>query len=359
MNRGSVIMSSVGHAEKFGNLVIQDSDGRMKTVNSFSSDLLIKLSNYDHYEEFNSNQVFLSMMESPRFWDHVPIIYLNPKTADTIRKLIGVDLKESHVAFANFFAADGKYKLAPYLVEAFREETPTEIQKEIIEANRRMELLWHALAGRMLKLFPVSESELQVWISPKEYVERRLEFKDAMYGKLVKNGFKSYINNLRYYSKKNGDYSQANQLLDSIKKAQKTYCPEFGPWKVYFENGQLKEEEMYYWPNQYEEYQALRVDKKEWYENGQLKAEATWEDGKMEGLKKSWYENGQLWIEKTYKEGKEDGVLKLWHDNGHLQDEGTYRDGKEEGVWKNYDEEGKLIKETTYEDGKIVSEKNY
>ena len=46
-------------AEKFGRMVIQDFDGRMKPVNTYASELLRKLSKKDTYEDFDANQVYL------------------------------------------------------------------------------------------------------------------------------------------------------------------------------------------------------------------------------------------------------------------------------------------------------------
>ena len=54
----------------------------------------------------------------------------------------------------------------------------------------------------------------------------------------------------------------------------------------------------------------LKFDKKEgffknFHENGQLKKEGNFINGKKEGLYKTYYENGQLEFEGNYKEGKD------------------------------------------------------
>lgn len=51
------------HAAQFGRLVIQDEGGRMKPINTFSSELLRKVSKKDTYEDMNSDQVFVSMTQ--------------------------------------------------------------------------------------------------------------------------------------------------------------------------------------------------------------------------------------------------------------------------------------------------------
>ncbi|MFT7336495.1 MAG: hypothetical protein ACI9M1_002454, partial [Porticoccaceae bacterium] len=78
------------HASKFGRLVIQDAGGRMKPINTFSSELLRKVSHSNDYKGMNSDQVFLSMSQYAQFWIEVPLIYIKSGN-DSIRKIIGVD----------------------------------------------------------------------------------------------------------------------------------------------------------------------------------------------------------------------------------------------------------------------------
>ena len=64
------------HSNKFGELVIQDSGGRMKPINTFSSELLRKVSKSDTYNGLNSDQVLLSILRNPLAWYSQPIIYI-------------------------------------------------------------------------------------------------------------------------------------------------------------------------------------------------------------------------------------------------------------------------------------------
>src|SRR5690606_4305341 len=117
------------HAEKFGKLVIQDEGGRMKPVNTFSSELIRKVSKSDHYKGLNSDQVFLSMTQYPDLWFEVPLIYLK-KGNDSIRNILGVDKDAKYVPFIKFFDERGNYKLSPYLDEAYEARTPNSFQKD-------------------------------------------------------------------------------------------------------------------------------------------------------------------------------------------------------------------------------------
>ena len=98
---------------------------------------------------------------------------------------------------------------------------------------------------------------------------------------------------------------------------------------------------------------------KESYKNGQLGYEATFKDGKMDGVNKSWYKDGQLKSEAAYKDGKMNGVNKFWNEDGQLAYEETWKDDNEDGVWLKWHKNGQLKSETTYKDGKLISKKDF
>ena len=75
------------HSSKFGELVIQDSGGRMKPANTFASELLRKVSRSNSYNGLNSDQVLLSIMDNPGVWFNAPIVYIKSgQKGDTIKK---------------------------------------------------------------------------------------------------------------------------------------------------------------------------------------------------------------------------------------------------------------------------------
>ncbi len=210
-------------ADRFGYLVIQDADGRMKPVNTYASELLRKLSKKDTYQTYSANQVFLSMQESPQLWYNVPIIYLKPKKADTIRSLIGIPQKQKYAALIDFLDSNLNYKLAPYLDEAYSAPVPTAIQKEFKEADQRVSLLFNNLEGDALRIFPVPNDENNTWVSPKEFAQKEFKLQDSLYGNFIRTGFLAYLATLQNDKLKNTDYAQSQNLLGAIKKSQVKY----------------------------------------------------------------------------------------------------------------------------------------
>jgi cytochrome c-type biogenesis protein CcsB len=235
-------------AEKFGKMVIQDFDGRMKPVNTYASELLRKLSKDDMYEGLDANQVYLSIHESPFLWYNVPVIYLKAKKADSIRHLINVPTTQKYATLADFFTENGDYKLAPFLEEAYKAQVPTAFQKEFKETDQRVNLLYNTIEGRDLKLFPVPDDENNKWIAPKDYQEGNYQIKDSLYGNFINTGFKAYLYMLNQ-GKQTGDFTESDRLLGAIKKTQEKYGAE-----VMLSDDKIKAELLY---NKYDVFKKL------------------------------------------------------------------------------------------------------
>lgn len=203
------------HASEFGKVVIQD-NGRMKPINTFSSELLRKVSKSDTYEGMNSDQAFLSMTQFPQYWYGLPIIYLK-RGNDSIRKLIGVEKEAKYAPLISFFDETGNYKLAKFLETAYKEPVPNQFQKDFIEADKKVNLLYSALSGQILKVFPVPGDKSNKWVSFLEVNQPTGTALDS-----IKNVMPFYLNALEKASKSN-NYELPNSLLKGLNEYQKKY----------------------------------------------------------------------------------------------------------------------------------------
>ncbi len=217
-------ITPVEHADEFGKMVIQDVGGRMMPVNTYASELLRKLSKHDVYEEFSADQIYLSMHESPLLWYEVPIIYLRKKKGDSIRNIIGVDYSQKYVRLSDFFDARGTYKLGEYLEEAYKAQTPNAYEKEFVETDQRVNLLYNTIEGRSLKIFPIPDDANNKWISSYEYRTEGQRIKDTLYANFIKNGFSAYLMTLNEAKKADyPDFTDTNKILESFKKTQQKF----------------------------------------------------------------------------------------------------------------------------------------
>jgi hypothetical protein len=112
------------HANKFGELIVQDSGGRMKPLDTLSTEILAKINRSSAIEilnyNLNANQVILGMMVRPDAYKDIKIIYTKD---ENINRLIGAKLDSKYASFSQFFEDSNNmrgYKLAQAVDEAIR-----------------------------------------------------------------------------------------------------------------------------------------------------------------------------------------------------------------------------------------------
>lgn len=212
------------HAAKFGRLIIQDAGGRMKPINTFSSELLRKVSHSDTYKGMNSDQVFLSMTQSAQLWIEIPLIYIKPGN-DSIRKIIGIDPKDKFAPFIAFFDEKGNYKLSPYLDDAYKAGNPNQFEKDFVETDKKVNLMESALSGSILKIFPIPNDPGNKWISYLELEHAGMKGMDSTYTKSI---LPLYFGTLSH-AIESKNYKTADQLLESIDGFQKKFGSKVRP----------------------------------------------------------------------------------------------------------------------------------
>ena len=112
--------------------------------------------------------------------------------------------------------------------------------------------------------------------------------------------------------------------------------------------------------------------KKIYYENGQLKSEGNYVDGKKDGLWKSYFDNDellkyspysykenqiQLKTETYYKNDKYNGLMKEYWPDGGLMKEASYKEDIPIVIKIYHPISGKLWSESRYKDGEIIYKK--
>mgnify|MGYP001367128488 FL=1 len=215
---------SLEHSNKFGELIIQDAGGRMKPINTFSSELLRKVSKSDTYKGLNSDQVLLSILRNPLAWYSEPIIYIK-RGNDSIRRMLGIDEKQKYAAFMDFFDEQGNYKISTNLENAYKSSLPNQFEKDFIESDRKVNLLFSALEGDILRIFPKPNDLNNKWVSYSELKDQNFVGIDSLF---VNNIFPLYLRELDNSIKFN-DYKQAEGMLESIKGFQLKYSDDIMP----------------------------------------------------------------------------------------------------------------------------------
>ena len=205
------------HADQFGRLIIQD-NGRMKPVNTFSSELLRKVSGRDEFEGMDADQVFLSMTEFPSLWYGIPLIKLDWRN-DSIKTILNVPKDASRISLIDLFDELGNNKIDPYIQEATSKANPNQFEKDFIKLYEKSYLLNEALGGGILKVFPIPGAPNNKWVSYPELEQASFTGMDSLY---VKNILPLYFDSLRN-ARNTGDYTKAEEFLESITNFQKKY----------------------------------------------------------------------------------------------------------------------------------------
>ncbi len=208
----------VNHAEKYSKLIIQDAGGRMKPIHTFASELLRKVSKHDNFRGMNATQVYLSIQQNPRIWFQVPILYVE-KGNTKLRDIIGIPHTRKYAKLSDFFDTKGSYKILEIQQKAHKSNIKSKFEKDVINVDRRVNLLYSALMGDILRVFPLPNDPTNKWVSHKELHMANFSGKDSVF---VKQILPIYTQTLSRSIAEN-DYKQADELLDGIINFQKKF----------------------------------------------------------------------------------------------------------------------------------------
>ncbi|WP_299051321.1 cytochrome c biogenesis protein CcsA [uncultured Polaribacter sp.] len=212
------------HAENFNRLIIQDAGGRMKPAHTFASELVRKVSHTETFKNMAASQVLLSIVENPRLWFEVPVIYLE-KGNTKIREFLNLETTTEYARLSDFITPRGEYRIREQVAEAQKKNVKNKFEKDLIKIDRRIGLLYSAIGGGILRIYPIPNDENNKWVSKPEATKADFKGIDSVF---VRQSLPVYISFLQE-GKKTGDYTKANQILSGLQKFQKKYGSEVYP----------------------------------------------------------------------------------------------------------------------------------
>src|SRR5690606_6888050 len=119
-------------ADAFGELIVQDLDGRMKPLNTLANEITRKLSGKTYIEipaqkgeiKLTSEQFLLAVQLNPSLYSNLPIIKIDKKKSLNAFKVLEKDPVDK-LSFRDFLGEDGSYLLHD-LVEKANQLKPSE-----------------------------------------------------------------------------------------------------------------------------------------------------------------------------------------------------------------------------------------
>ncbi|WP_297440808.1 cytochrome c biogenesis protein CcsA [Sulfurimonas sp.] len=236
------------HTQKFGELIVQDTKGRMKPVDTLATEILAKIHRSADLkigkESLDANQVILGMMIRPDIYKNVKLI----RTGDEkINKRIGVQTDAKYVSFGQFFQdPEGMrgYKLAE-LVDAASRKAPKDrnkLDKAALKVDEKVNVVYMVFTGSLMKIWPVPNDANNKWLATIDSLEKLPADKANIVKEAAINYFTAVDDALQ-----NDDWSSSNTALAKIAEYQHKYGA-----AVYPSEGKIKAEIFYNHSNVFE-----------------------------------------------------------------------------------------------------------
>ncbi|MEN8303260.1 MAG: cytochrome c biogenesis protein CcsA [Campylobacterota bacterium] len=218
------------HADKFGTLIVQDSGGRMKPMDTLSTEILAKIYGGANLSvgdiKLTPNQVVLGMMIRPDSFQDIKII----KTKDEeINKLLGIKADAKYASFSQFFEDAQNmrgYKLGAIVEEATRKEAKyrNKLDKAALTVDERLNVAYMVYTGAIIRIWPKPSDANNKWFATIDALQT-FEQNDSMkLREIAVNYFTSMDASLV-----SGDWSKSDETLKEIAKYQKFYGGEVYP----------------------------------------------------------------------------------------------------------------------------------
>ena len=217
------------HATKFGALVVQDSRGRMKPLDSMAQEVVSKITGKSKPFGLSVDQIFLGMLLQPDLYQNIDMIKIgHPKIALDL----GLSKDAKYATFSDFFNEDGSYKLYDKVNISNRKKTleKSQYDKELIKADERLNVAYMTYRGDFLKIFPKPNDPNNTWYSPLDAMKSF----DANTSANVQLRIQAYFMMVAQ-ALKSGKWDMANKALYGIKQYQKKYGSKVMPSDTHIE----------------------------------------------------------------------------------------------------------------------------
>ncbi len=213
------------HADLFGSILVQSVDGRIKPIDTVSTEVLNKVYGSDTYQGMSANQVVLSMMSSPEPWQVQPFIKVfHPE----LKKIIGIPQNQKHAAFNDFFEKEGEhaFKLTKHSEEANRKKPAerNQFDKDVLKVDERVNIAYMVFTGEVFKMIPKQNDPIKRWFAPQEAVMGFAKLEGDEVRGLLGDYFDAISEGLQ-----KGTWSNANKAIEKLKAYQQQYGSEIIP----------------------------------------------------------------------------------------------------------------------------------
>ncbi|MDF1879998.1 cytochrome c biogenesis protein CcsA [Sulfurimonas sp. MAG313] len=213
------------HAAKFGQLISQDSSGRMKPLNTLNVEIVNKVHG-GTIAGMTADQMVLGMMVRPEAWKEINLIKIRHKG---INEILGTDENNKFASFSQFLEVPERmqgYKLQEAISNAVAKDPAhrNKLDKELLKVDERFNIVYMVFTGSVFKLFPRPGDVGNKWYAT---IEALQSFKQENALK-VREVAVQYFTGIES-SLKTGDWSTADTAIAEVAKYQKFYGADVYP----------------------------------------------------------------------------------------------------------------------------------
>ncbi len=222
---GASLHASVApeHAENFGQLLVQDVQGRIKPVDTLTMEIMNKVHRDYQLDGLSANQVVLSMLSAPQEWQTRKVIRVSN---DGVNAMLGVDPSDKYLSFREFFDANMKYLLRDALEEVNRKRPADrgKLDKELLKVDERANICYMVYNGDLFRIFPSPNAGDTRWYSPRE----ALQSFEKPFSDEVQQLTLNYLNAVGS-AEASGEWAAADKALDDIRAFQSRHGAKLFP----------------------------------------------------------------------------------------------------------------------------------
>ncbi|HOI32743.1 MAG TPA: c-type cytochrome biogenesis protein CcsB, partial [Bacteroidales bacterium] len=208
------------YAAEFGALLVQDHDGRLKPMNTLSSEMLRKVARKNTFNGLNADQVMIGMQLEPEKWQLQKMIKVSHPE---LKRFLNIR-DGSHAAFADFLDLKngGGYKLRDMVSQAYAKK-PAERSKfdnDVIKVDERVNISYLVYTGDLMRILPDPRDSHDPWFKPAQKVEGLMPDDSAFIYDVIPYYFMSLGA---------GNYAQATEIVKGIHNFQQKYAADIVP----------------------------------------------------------------------------------------------------------------------------------
>jgi len=208
--QGNLPVVDADHAARFGKLLVQDKDGRIKPINTLSSQVLRKIARKNSYDGMNPDQVFLGILAFTDVWQSEALIKVaNPELKDYLK----IDGKYASFNDIVDVHTSGGYKIKEFVERAYAKKASLQnkFDKEVMKVDERINIFYMVYSGMFLTVFPIPDHPNSKWATS-DGADKNFNGEEALFVKGILSMYYDAVKN----AVETGDWTEADEHLEYI-----------------------------------------------------------------------------------------------------------------------------------------------